>query len=280
MVKIAVILAIAASAAYVTALGLIVTFQRSLLYHPSRSPRAPAEVGLAQAQVLTLQTSDGEHLVAWHVPAAPDKPVLLYFHGNAGGLADRAEVFDALAHDGYGVLAVSYRGFFGSTGAPTEAGLHRDALAAYDAALAVGYPASRIVGFGESLGTGVAVALAAERPLAALILEAPYTSTADVAADIYWMFPVRLMMWDQFRSDRAIRKVHVPLLVMHGENDGIVPIRFGQRLFELANAPKEFVRIPGAGHLFLLMPGIVGRIEQWLETHVPAGKPSEGRHAP
>lgn len=274
------ILAIVLAAGYVAALALIATFQRSLLYHPGGSVRSPAEAGLPNARALDLQTGDGERLLAWHLPAAPDKPLLLYFHGNAGSLSDRAEVFAALAHDGYGVLAVSYRGFPGSTGTPTEAGLHRDALTAYEAALAFGYGADRIVVLGKSLGTGVAVALAAEKPVAGLILEAPYTSTAAVAADIYWMFPVRLLMWDQFRSDRAIRKVHVPVLVMHGENDGIIPIRFGQRLYQLANQPKEFVRIPGAGHLFLLMPGIISRIERWLELHGIAGRVGSGAPTP
>ena len=122
-----------------------------------------------------------------------------------------------------------------------------DARAAYSFA-AARYPATRIVIWGESLGTGVAIALAAEKPVARLMLQAPFTSTVDVASDIYWFLPVRLLVKDQFRSDERIGKVMVPVLILHGERDRTVPIRYGERLYAMIAGPKRFVRFPEGGH--------------------------------
>jgi fermentation-respiration switch protein FrsA (DUF1100 family) len=152
-----------------------------------------------------------------------------------------------LIADGTGIVAVSYRGYAGSSGSPSEQGLLRDAAAAYDFA-AARYGAERIVAWGFSLGTGVAVALAAEQPVGKLILEAPFTSTVDVAAPLFWYMPVHWLMRDPFRSDQRIARVRVPLLVMHGTDDPVIPIRLGERLFALANEPKRFVAFPGGGH--------------------------------
>ena len=270
LIKAARAAALIALATYAIPLVAVVTRQRALLYHPAVHAIEPAAAGLPRAQALNVKTSDGEELVAWHIPATPGRPVILYFQGNGGGLADRAARFDALTAGGLGLLAVSYRGYFGSTGSPTETGLRTDADAAYDEALALGYRADRIIVVGESLGTGVAVGLAARKPVAALVLEAPYTSTAAVAEVSYWMFSVRLLMWDQFHSDRLIGAVHVPLLVLHGERDEVVPIRFGEELFTLANEPKEFVTVPAGHHLVMRLPGVIPQVLHWIEAHVPS----------
>jgi fermentation-respiration switch protein FrsA (DUF1100 family) len=142
---------------------------------------------------------------------------------------------------------VSYRGYAGASGSPSEIGLLQDAAAAYEFALAR-YAADRIVPWGFSLGSGVAVALAAERPVGGLILEAPYTSIADVASTAFPMLPVRYLLKDQFRSDQRIARVHAPLLFMQGGRDSTIPILLGEKLFALANEPKQFVRFPEGGH--------------------------------
>lgn len=242
--------------------------QRSLLYFPRTSPMSSSEAGLAKAQELKIETADGEILVAWYIPAAKGKPLLIYFHGNGGSLVERVPRFAALTANGNGLLAISYRGYFGSTGRPTETGLHQDADAAYRKATALGYDASEIVTIGELLGTGVAVALAARKPVAAVILDSPYTSTEDVAATAYWMFPARYLLWDRFHSDWLIDKIHVPLLIAHGARDGIVPLRFGAKLFALANEPKTFIEVPDAGHLVLGLPEVMPKVLQWLEANV------------
>lgn len=228
-------------------LALMYLFQRSLMYFPDTTRYAPAAAGLPQAEEVTLASADGERLIAWHVPPRGQKPVVLYFQGNGGALNLRADRFTWLTADGTGLLALSYRGYGGSSGKPTEDGLIRDALAAYDFA-AARYPAKRIVLWGESLGTAVAIALAAERSVGGVMLDAPFTSAADVGASAYPFVPVRWFMKDPFHSDERIARVSAPILVLHGERDRVIPIRFGERLFALAREPKRMVRFPSAEH--------------------------------
>ena len=167
--------------------------QRALMYFPDRTRTPPVLAALPEAEEIMLETADGEKLVAWYVPAAEGKPVVLYFHGNGGALVDRVRRFRGLIADGNGLVALSYRGYGGSSGSPTEEGLLADAAAAY-AFAAARYPVSRIAVFGESLGTGVAISLAAEKPAARVILQAPYTSIVDLAAAAYPFLPVRLLL--------------------------------------------------------------------------------------
>lgn len=256
-------LLIAAVLGYGGLLALMYVFQRSLQYFPDTVHTPPAQAGLPQAQAVTLRTGDGESVIAWHVPPRGDRPVVLYFHGNGGALNLRADRFSWLVADGYGLVALSYRGYGGSSGKPTETGFITDAQATYDFA-AARYPAKRLVLWGESLGTGVAIALAAERSIGGLILDAPFTSAADVGAAVYPFVPVRWFMKDPFRSDLRIGRVHAPLLVLHGARDAIVPIRFGERLFALANEPKRFVRLPMGNHVDLDDHGAIDAVKAFL----------------
>lgn len=235
------------AACYIGLVALLYVTQRTLQYFPDRSRVTPSAAGLPEAEEVVLDTADGERVIVWHVPPRGDKPIFLYFHGNGASLRWRVDRFRALIADGSGLVALSYRGYGGSSGRPTELGLVNDALAAYAFARARYQPA-RIVVWGESLGSGVAVALAAEHPVGHVVLEAPFTSAADVGAGHYWFVPVRLLMKDQFRSDLRIGKVTAPVLVLHGDRDYVVPIALGERLYDLINAPKRFVRFPGAGH--------------------------------
>jgi fermentation-respiration switch protein FrsA (DUF1100 family) len=168
-----------------------------------------------------------------------------------------------LTADGTGLLALCYRGYGGSSGTPSEDGLIRDAAAAYGFARER-TPARRIVLFGESLGTAVAVALAAGHDVAAVILDAPFTSAAEVGAAAYPFAPVGWLMKDKFCSDERIASVAAPLLVMHGEQDRIVPIHFGEKLFALAREPKRFVRFPQGGHVDLDDHGAAKVVQAFL----------------
>jgi fermentation-respiration switch protein FrsA (DUF1100 family) len=232
---------------YAVLLAAMFLLQRSMMYFPDTTRRAPTSVGLLRATEVELTTSDGERLTAWHAPPAEGQPVVMYFQGNGGGLDLRAGRFGKLLATGAGLLALNYRGYGGSTGKPTEHGLLRDAAAAY-AFAARKHDPGHIVVWGESLGTGVAVALAAEQPVARVVLESPYTSTADIAAAIYPFIPVRWLMHDQFRSDQRIGRVNVPVLVVHGARDITIPLRFAERLFHMISAPKRMVVLPQAGH--------------------------------
>jgi fermentation-respiration switch protein FrsA (DUF1100 family) len=230
--------------------GLVVLFfaQRSFLFPvPTTARTAPQAAGFPDAEEHVLTTADGEKVIVWHVPARPGRPVVLYFHGNGDFLAGFFGRFRDIIADGTGIVALSYRGYAGSSGQPSERGLLQDAAAAY-AFTTARYSTDQIVVWGFSLGTGVAVALAADKPVGKLILEAPYTSIADVAASAFWYAPVRLLMRDQFRSDERIARVSAPLLVMHGALDPTIPVAFGERLFALANEPKRLVRLARGGH--------------------------------
>ena len=256
-------LVVAGIVGYGALLALMYVFQRSLIYFPDATHTLPAQAGLPRAEEVILTSDDHEKLIAWHVPARGDKPVVLYFQGNAGALNLRAERFRWLTADGTGLLALGYRGYGGSTGKPSEDGVIRDARAAYDFARAH-YPAQRIVLFGESLGTAVAIALAAERAVAGVILDAPFTSAVDVGATAYPFAPVRWFMKDTFRSDQRIGRVSTPLLVLHGEHDSVIPISFGEQLFALAHEPKRMVRFPQGDHMNLDDYGAAKAVKEFL----------------
>jgi fermentation-respiration switch protein FrsA (DUF1100 family) len=241
-------LVVVAALGYLGGLAVLFLAQRSFIFPiPQAARTSPSAAGFPEAEEHLLTTADGEKVIVWHVPAKPGHPVVLYFHGNGDFLAGFFGRFRELIADGTGIVALSYRGYAGSSGRPSEQGLLQDAAAAY-AFTAPRYGADRIVAWGFSLGSGVAVALAAEQPVAKLILEAPYTSIADVAASAFPIFPIRLVMRDPFHSDRCIARVTAPLLIMHGARDPTIPIGLGKRLFALAHEPKQFVRFPEGGH--------------------------------
>jgi fermentation-respiration switch protein FrsA (DUF1100 family) len=260
-------LLIIALVGYCGLLLLVYLGQRALQYFPERARTPPAAAGLPEAEEVVLDSSGGERVIVWHIPPRGEKPVVLYFHGNGGSLRFRVDRFRALAADGTGLIALSYRGYGGSSGRPTEKGLIDDALATY-AFAAARYPASRLALWGESLGTGVAVALAAQKPVGRIVLESPFTSIADIAAQIYWFFPVRLLIKDSFRSDLLIGTVTAPFLILHGDKDSIVPIALGDQLYKLITAPKRFVRFPGAGHNELAAYGALEAAKQFLSEPV------------
>ncbi len=256
-------IAVIAFCGYVGMAAMIYFAQRSLMYFPDRTHVTPAAAGLPEATEVPLTAADGVRIRVWHVPPQAAEPVILYFHGNGGALNYRVERFRRLIGAGIGLVALEYRGYGGLSGSPSEQGLIRDAEAAY-AFAAARYPVQQIVPWGESLGSGVAVALAAEKPVGRVILEAPFTSALAIAERRYWYLPVRLLMKDQFRSDERIRKVTAPLLILHGMHDRVVPYAMGERLFELANKPKHIVRFLDGGHEDLDKDGALDAVARFL----------------
>ena len=255
--------AVVAVCLYLSMAAILYFTQRSMMYFPDPVHTSPGQAGLSEAQEVELKAADGEYSLAWHVAPRQDRPVILYFHGNGGALRYRVERFRTLIRDGIGLVALEYRGYGGNTGTPTEAGLIADAEAAY-AFAAARYPAKRIVLWGESLGTGVAVALAARKPVARLILEAPFTSAAAVAGSRYWYMPVRLLMKDQYRSDELIGRVTAPVLILHGARDHVVAFAMGEQMFELTTAPKHIVRFLDGDHEDLDAQGALHAVGRFL----------------
>jgi hypothetical protein len=238
-----------AAAAWLAAALFVYWQQRNLIYQRSTAQLDPATVGLTGVEVVTVPTPDGERLVAWWSPPRPAKPTVLYLHGNAGTVADRPERFAFYQANGLGVLFLDYRGYGGSTGLPSETGLITDAVAAYDWLLAKGVEPGEIGVVGESLGSAPAVALALVRPVAALALEAPFSSMVETAAFHYPWLPVPLLLHDRWESEKRIAGLTVPLLVIHGTEDRIVPYGLGVKLFEAAPGRKRLITVSGADHL-------------------------------
>ena len=234
---------------YALLVGGCYALQRSLMYFPAAEMPSPEAAGVPEMAVVTLKTDDGLALVSWYAPARTERaPTIAYFHGNAGNIAGRAYKVRPLLDAGLGVLLVGYRGYGGNPGTPGEAGLFADGRAALDYLAGKGVPPASVVAFGESLGSGVAVRLASERAIGAVILEAPFTSAAEVGQRAYPFLPVRRLIRDRFDSLPLIHAIGAPLLIVHGERDRVVPADQGRRLLPAASEPKEGVFLPEAGH--------------------------------
>lgn len=240
--------ALVAVALYALVIASAYLFQKRLIYFPETARISPASVNLPDVEELTMSTPDGEKVLAWYGRAKPGYPTLLYFHGNAGSFEFRQERIRRYMARGYGMFVMTYRGYGGSTGTPSERANVADALLAYDTLVGQGVKPDDIIVYGESLGTGIAVQLVTEKPVGALILDAPYTSLVDVAEVIHPWLPSRWLMTDRYDTMKYIGRVKVPLLVMQGELDEVVPISMGKAVFAAANEPKTLKTFPGAGH--------------------------------
>jgi fermentation-respiration switch protein FrsA (DUF1100 family) len=240
----------------------------ALLYFPAR---AIAATPAGAFEDVELTTDDGERLHAWWVPAqAPPIGHVLLCHGNAGNVGDRVAHIALLTAAGLDVLAFDYRGYGRSSGRPSEAGTYRDARAARTALLERA-DAERIVYLGESLGGAVALALALEHPPAGLILQSAFTSVRDMARLHYPLIP-RSLVPDAYPSLRLIAGLSVPLLVVHGERDEIVPPLHGEALYEAARGPKRLAILPGIGHNDLIAGAgrrWAGAIRDWAAGTMP-----------
>ncbi len=234
---------------YLSLIVVMYAFQRQLMYHPDKRIDAPANYGLENFSDLRVTTSDGVMVQLWYHAAKPGMPTIIYFHGNAAHMGNRAGKYAAFAHDGFGVLALSYRGYGTSGGEPSEEGLYNDARAAIAYAMREkNIPLSQIILYGESLGSGVATQMATEHNVAALVLEAPYTSVVNRAAEIYFYVPVRLLIKDHYESIKKIGKVKAPVLIFHGEEDITIPAAHGRAILAAANEPKKAYFFPHIGH--------------------------------
>jgi uncharacterized protein len=262
MVKLALVLAAIYAAVAIAAF----IAQRKLMYFPDPERVPPSNFGLAGVEERMLDTPDGARLVAWYGRAAPGRPTVLYFHGNAGNLANRSERVRKYAARGFGIFMLSYRGYSGSTGTPTERNNVADAKLAYEALRTDGIAADDIILYGESLGSGIAVQVAAEKPVGGLVLDAPYTSIVDVAAGEYPYLPVRPFMFDRYDTIGCLRHVRAPLLIVHGEEDDVISVAMGRAVYAAASGPKEIVTFPGAGHSDHHLHGSGEEIFRWIEN--------------
>ncbi|MSP47948.1 MAG: alpha/beta hydrolase [Alphaproteobacteria bacterium] len=258
-------------AGWLLIVGLMFVGQRTLLYHPDTTPPDAGGLLASGLRPLPVRTEDGLDLTAWHRPAAAGRPTLVLFQGNAGHLGDRLSLGAPLAAQGFGLVLAPYRGYGGGAGTPTEEGLYRDGRATVAALESQAIARRQVALWGESLGGGIATRLAAEaaadgRPFRAVILQAPFTSVADRAAELYPFVPVRWLVLDRFDNLERIGVLGAPLLIVHGESDSVVPASHGRRLLEAAGSPKSGIFIPRAGHNDLPGFGLADRIAAFLEA--------------
>ena len=226
-------------------------YQPNLLYFPDMPSReiemSPGDIGM-EFEPLTLVTRDDEQLDAWFIPAEPARGVLLFCHGNAGNLSHRLESIRLFHELGLSVLIFDYRGYGQSSGKPTEKGTYRDADAAWHYLVTQrGIPAEHIILFGRSLGASIAADLATRQSAAGVILESAFTSVPDVAAQLYPWLPVRWLSRYQYDTRMKLADIHSPVLIVHSREDEIISYANGERMFEAANEPKQFLQLRG-GH--------------------------------
>jgi fermentation-respiration switch protein FrsA (DUF1100 family) len=257
----------------VAALGLYLA-QRRMIFHPDPSRVSVEAVGLGMTEI-ALRLPDGRDMLAWYLPPRrPDRPVVAYFHGNAGNLSDRVARARTFAGVGWGVLMPEYPGYGGNPGDPSEASFEAVGRAALDRLDTLGIPGRLVAVYGESIGTAVATIASAGRPCAALLLEAPFTSITDIARRRFPWLPVALMLRDPFDQAARIGAVRCPVLVMQGDRDDIVPPDLGRALFALAPEPKQLWIAKGGGHADLAAYGAldvaIGFVEQAVSHAIGA----------
>lgn len=250
----------ALAVAYAGLMVVLFFAQRALLY-----PGATGDPVSANhwGQAEEIATADGERLLALHSPAREVHPTVLYFHGNA----DRVDRYEFLAHSfaerGIGLLALSYRGYPGSTGTPTETGLIADGIAAHD--WLVSRSGGPVILLGQSLGSGVAVAVAAQRRVAGLVLISAYDSVLELARRTYFFLPVARFLKDPFRSDLRIGGIDAPKLFIHGRLDTLVPVARGEALFDAASEPKRMLILDDAGHNDIWSERVIREIADFVD---------------
>ena len=255
-----------ACAGYALFSGIMFVAQRRMMYHPDTSTPNLHQAGVSDMAVVTVTTADGLELTAWHrAPARDGAPTLVYFHGNAGHIGHRGSKARPYLDAGYGVMLVSWRGYGGNPGSPTEDGFYNDARAALDFLEASGVAPGKIVVYGESIGSGPAVQVATEREIGALVLEAPLTSAANVAQRHYWYLPAQYLVLDRFNSIAKIDRIDAPLFIVHGESDRVVPVDMGHSLLDAAKEPKDARFFPGADHNDLYDHGAGNAVIEFLE---------------
>ncbi|MEL7544406.1 MAG: alpha/beta hydrolase [Pseudomonadota bacterium] len=230
--------------AYLGVMAALYFGQGRLIYHPDPTQISPTQLGLNAVEVVRVPTSDGRaELVTWRAAPRDGYPTLLYFHGNGGTLAARGGRVQALQEAGFGVWIMAYRGYSGSTGRPSATANTADARTLYDRVMAEGVPPSNVFVYGESIGTGVATDLASKVAIGGLILDSPFTSLADRAAQLYPWAPVRPFLRENYPVEALIGDINAPLLVMHGARDAVIPSAMGEAVFAAAREPKT-LRMP------------------------------------
>lgn len=247
---------------YVVLIGLMFFMQRNMMYITSSAKPSVKDVGVIGLEEISVQTEDGLSLFGWYKAPYPlSNPTIVWFHGNASNVGITTWRAFPYLKQGYGLLAVEYRGYAGNAGAPTEQGLYQDGRAFIEWLKAKGAGDKDIILYGESIGSGIAVQMAVEYPaIHTLILESPFTSTVDAAAFHYPYVPVKWLIHDRYENIGKIKDIKSPLIVTYGDRDRVIPHRLGEAPFNAAPEPKSLIVIEGGDHNNLDDFGVADKI--------------------
>ena len=234
---------------YFSILIFLFLFQRNLLYHPTENNYDQDNLTVP-IEKIKIKTKDNIELLAWlHKKDFKKYKTILFLHGNAGSLENRIHKINNFKNMDINFLIISWRGFSGNSGSPTEDGLYQDARSAVKWLKNKGLDEKDIIIYGESLGTGVSVEIAQYNNFAGVILESPFTSMIDAAKDKYPIFPIKLLLKDRYENNKKIKNLISPILIMHGEKDKIVPFWMGKKLYDNAKEPKYFFNSKYDNHM-------------------------------
>ena len=223
---------------YFIILTVIYFAQRSLLYHPSENNYL--DENKLNHKIEKIKIPSDYELTSWYFKKNEKFKTLLFFHGNAGSLENRIYKLNDLSKLNLNYLLVAYRGFSGNKGNPTEEGLYKDARSAVNWLNKIGVENKNIIFYGESLGTAVAVEIAQKSKYSGIILESPFTSMINMGKKYYPFFPTSFLLKDKFESYKKMKNISIPVLIIHGKVDKIVPYEMGKKMYELSNEPKYF----------------------------------------
>ncbi len=234
---------------YLGVIAYIGLSQRSLMYFPDKAVKELNEYNLGATQETMLTTKDGVKIHTWyHLPSKQGMPMVIYLHGNSGHLGKRELKYKELIDMGYGLIAISWRGFGKSEGEQSEEGLYNDARTSIEFLKQLGFNTEDTIIIGESLGSGLAVKMATENKFKGVFLITPYTSIADRAQEIYWYLPVKMLIKDNYKNLEFIDQINSPVLIVHGTEDDIIPHSHSEQLIDKAQEPKRLIIYPNKGH--------------------------------
>ena len=241
-------------------------YQRNLLYHPNENNYSDDKITV-NIEKVNIKTSDNINLLGWyHEKNLKEFKTLIFFHGNAGSLENRIHKLNHFKDMNVNFLIIAWRGFSGNSGEPSENGLYKDGKSAIDWLIKKGISEQKLILYGESLGTGVAVHLAQNRNFSGVILETPFTSMIDAAKTFYPYIPVKLLLKDKFENYKKIKNINSPILIMHGEADQIVPFSMGKKLYEIANKPKYSYFTKYDNHMMEYDEKLILALKSFLES--------------
>ncbi|MDC1154994.1 alpha/beta hydrolase [Candidatus Pelagibacter sp.] len=251
---------------YLFFLVFLYFYQRNLLYHPNENNYTGDEI-LVDIKKVKILTSDNIELLGWyHEKNLKNYKTLVYFHGNAGSLENRIHKLNYFEEMNVNFLIIAWRGFSGNEGKPTEQGLYEDGKSAINWLVKRGVEEKNLILYGESLGTGVATHLAQNKKYAGVILETPFTSMVDAAKIFYPYIPVSLLLKDKFENYKKVENIKLPILIMHGEVDQIVPFSMGKKIYEISNEPKYSYFTKYDNHMMEYDKKLVSALKSFLNS--------------